>query len=866
MQKEYLPKNIEHYVQEYWKNNNTFQVNEDHTKEKYYCLPMLPYPSGKLHMGHVRNYTISDVIARYERMLGKNVLHPIGWDAFGLPAEEAAIKNNTIPSDWTNQNIKYMRKQLQSLGFSYDWNREITTCKPEYYKWEQWFFNKLYEKKLVYKKNSIVNWCAYDKTVLANEQVINGYCWRCQGEVIYKKIPQWFIKIRKYAESLYNDLNQLKDWPEKVKTMQRNWIGRIKGFDITIDIYQKKEKLTVFTDRLDALMGATYILISSKHKIAKKLSYEDFTTNISKNKSNNKILSLKNLEEIKYIGINTNFFAVHPITKKKIPIWISHVIQKEYGTDAVLGIPGHNEYAWHFAIENNLKIKFVIQNITHEKNSFNSLFTTNKGILFNSEEFNGLDYHNGIKEVYKKLLQKKIIKEKINYKLQDWCVSRQRYWGAPIPMATLKNGKIVAIPDNQLPVLLPDDINSIHDLKKLQNQSTDWSKVYINNEKATREKDTFDTFMESSWYYARYTCPNYNQGMINPVSSKYWLPVDQYIGGIEHAIMHLMYFRFYHKLLRDFKLVDFDEPVKNLICQGMVLAEAFYYIGKNSQRCWVSPLSVLKERNKKGEIIKAYTNTGKSVIYAGMIKMSKSKYNGIEPELIINKYGADTIRLFIMFGAPVESSLEWRESGVQGMYRFLKKIWKLTYFYLQKKHTDAEIDFEELNDKQKILYCFLHKTIDIVSADMKRKKTFNTAIAAIMKFFNALVRSPFDDIKDQYIMRKSLIAIIKMLYPFTPHICFMLWRYIHIKKNNNIDYTTWPIAKKEILNDNYSIVVIQVNGKKKCTIKVSKNATQEEIFLEVKKQTVIKKNINMIDFNNLVYIPHKIINFIVSNT
>ncbi|WP_422667346.1 leucine--tRNA ligase [Buchnera aphidicola] len=861
MQKEYLPKNIECYVQTHWNNKKTFQVKEDIKKTKYYCLPMLPYPSGKLHMGHVRNYTISDVIARYERMLGKNVLQPIGWDAFGLPAEEAAIKNNTIPSHWTEKNIQYMKKQLQSLGFSYDWSREITTCQPEYYRWEQWFFNQLYKKKLVYKKKSIVNWCPYDKTVLANEQVINGHCWRCQNKIINKKIPQWFIKIRKYAESLHNDLDKLKNWPEKVKNMQKNWIGRIKGFEVTLNIHKYKEILIAFTDRLDALMGATFILISSQHELFEKICKKNIK--IKKLIKLNSIFSIEKTEKNKYLGINTQLFALHPITQEKIPIWIEDNITKEYGIKSILAIPGHNQDHYNFAIKNNLCIKYVIKNSFTKKDNTDNKCNTNTGILFNSKQFDNLDYNQSIKEIKKILSQKTIIKQKINYKLQDWCVSRQRYWGTPIPMATLEDGKIIPIPDNQLPVLLKKNKKFITNLSQSYNDKLN-EQMYINGQKAIREKDTFDTFMESSWYYVRYTCPHYTKGMVDRNAAKYWLPVDQYIGGIEHAIMHLMYFRFYHKLLRDFKLVDFDEPVNHLLCQGMVLSEAFYYIGKDSYRHWVPSSSVLIERNKMGEITKSYTNTGQKVIYAGMIKMSKSKYNGIEPELMINQYGADTIRLFIMFAAPVESALEWKESGVKGMHRFLKKIWKLTYHYIQKKHTDTIINIKELNQKQKTLYCYLHKTIEKVSHDMKKRKTFNTAIAAIMKFVNLLINSSINSIIDQSIMRESLISIIKMLYPFTPHFSFILWRNINPNSINDIDHETWPIAKKEILFENFSTIIVQINGKTKCVIKVSHRSTQEEILSQIKSNTIIQKNINNINFNNFIYIPHKIINFITS--
>ncbi|AAM67972.1 leucine--tRNA ligase [Buchnera aphidicola] len=861
MEKEYCPKNIEPYVQQYWKDNKVFHVYEDDKKEKYYCLPMLPYPSGKLHMGHVRNYTISDVISRYQRMLGKNVLQPIGWDAFGLPAEEAAIKNKTKPSDWTQKNIKYMKKQLQSLGFSYDWSREITTCKPDYYCWEQWFFIQLYKKKLVYKKNSFVNWCPYDKTVLANEQVIKGCCWRCQNKIKVKKIPQWFIKIRNYAESLHNDLNDLENWPEKVKNMQRNWIGRSKGFEIVFNVLNSNKKIKAFTNRLDLIMGATYISISPCHEFSVHVSKEKKEIQKFIDQKINNSASQEDIEKIKFEGINSNMFVIHPITNKKIPVWISNFIQKEYGTNAIISVPGHNQNDWNFSIKHNLKIKYVIKNKKYKNTQLHNLFTTEKGILYNSGEFNNLNYHNATEKIKKTLLKKKIIKEKINYKLQDWCISRQRYWGTPIPMATKKNGEIIAIPEKNLPVLLPEIKNYSDSLQKPMDSSSKWANIKIENQDVIRETDTFDTFMESSWYYARYTCPNFNTGMIDPTASKYWLPVDQYIGGIEHATMHLIYFRFYHKLLRDFKLVELNEPVKNLICQGMVLSEAFYQFDKNNQRNWIHPSCVQVEKNLKGETIKVDIKNKKKVIYAGMIKMSKSKNNGIEPELMINRYGADTLRLFIMFAAPIESSLEWRESGVKGIYRFLKKIWKLVFNHIEVKKINKKVNFDILNKKQKKMYCLLHKTIIKVSDDIGRRKSFNTAISSIMELVNELSIFKIENEEDKSIIKESLMSIIKMLYPFTPHFCFRLWQYLN--KNCCIDYETWPTFEKKILSSDKNTLIIQINGKKQCAIEVKNHLNKEEILSYIENQSIIQKKIKNLKIIKIIYIPQKVINFVV---
>lgn len=859
MQEEYIPKNIEIYVQKYWKKNKTFQVSEDTKKKKYYCLPMLPYPSGRLHMGHVRNYTISDVISRYQRMLGKNVLQPIGWDAFGLPAEEAAIKNNTIPSLWTDKNIKYMKKQLKLLGFSYDWSREITTCKPEYYRWEQWFFIQLFKKRLVYKKNSLVNWCPYDKTVLANEQVINGCCWRCQSKIKVKKIPQWFLKIRNYAESLYQDLKTLKNWPEKVKNMQKNWIGRTEGYEITLNIFNSTKKIKVFTTRLDAIMGATYVTIDCCHKLVIDASQNNITIkNFIKNKQNS---VPEDSEQSKFYGINTNIFALHPITAKKIPIWVSNFIIKEYGTNAVISIPGHNKNDRDFAVQNNIKIKYVILNPEQKKLNSHFFYIGFKGKLFNSGKFNNLNFQESTRVIEQLLLEKNIIEKKIHYKLQDWCISRQRYWGAPIPMVTLNNGSIIPVSEKTLPVILPEIKNVDNLSNRVFKLDSKWSKVRINKDTAIRETDTFDTFMESSWYYARYTCTNFNTGMIDPKMSKYWLPVDQYIGGIEHAIMHLMYFRFYHKLLRDFQLVHFDEPVKNLLCQGMVLSDAFYTIGENSEKNWIHPSSIFIKRNLKGEIIQSHTHEGKKAIHAGMIKMSKSKNNGIEPDLMIEKYGADTIRLFIMFAAPVESSIEWKESGVKGIHRFLKKLWRFIFDNIYMKNINKKINIKNFNKKQQELYYTLHKTIAKVSDDINRRQSYNTAISSIMSLVNKLIKFSIQEEQDKSLIQESLICIIKMLYPFTPHFCFIIWSYLYKKKC--IDKEKWPMFKQEVLLTQCHILVIQINGKKQCTIEISNILTQKEILEHSQNQIIIKKKLKHINIKKIIYIPKKIVNFVI---
>lgn len=848
MKKIYQPNILETNVQQYWEKNKTFKVIEDQNKEKYYCLAMLPYPSGKLHMGHVRNYTISDVIARYQRMLGKNVLHPIGWDAFGLPAEEAAIQNNTIPSKWTYNNIRYMKNQLQRLGFSYDWDREITTCDPKYYHWEQWFFKKLYKLNLVYKKTALMNWCTKDKTVLANEQVINGQCWRCQTKITTKMIPQWFIKITKYSEKLLKDLTLLKYWPKKVLKMQKNWIGKCKGFEIILDLYNSKNKIKTYIKRLDLLFGITYIAISPLHDLTKKeLNAEEIQTFIQNNYTNH-----THYDKIHYIGKKISKYAIHPITKSKIPIWVTNYISIEHNINSKMSCPAHNLHDWHFAKKYNINIKYVIvipnnSNINHP--------IEHLGTLFNSYEFNGLHSKTAIKEIFYILNKINSIKKKNIYRLQDWSISRQRYWGTPIPIA-YNNHIAIPIPDNKLPVLLPD-IKKIHDLKNINQIYKNWSKININNIKMIKETDTFDTFIESSWYHIRYTDPNYI-GMINTKVANYWLPVDQYIGGIEHATMHLIYFRFVHKLLYEFKMINSPEPVKKLLCQGMVLSDAFYYINSQGYKIWVNPKNINIIKDKSGKIKKIISNDKKKIRHAGMMKMSKSKNNGIDPEDMIQKYGADTIRLFIMFSAPVQSDIEWDEASVKGMYRFLQKIWKIVYNYIhniyQKPKNKKIYEISEIQSK-------LHQTIAKVSYDIEHRQSFNTAISEIMKFTNLISNICFKKPIIQQEMKKILNTIIKMLYPFTPHISFTLWKILNCK--TNIDNESWPKSKKKfIIHDNIKFIV-QINGKKKDILDIPYNTNKHTILHIITEKVKIPDILKNYKIKKIIFIPNKLINLVI---
>ncbi|MBA0167663.1 leucine--tRNA ligase [Pectobacterium sp. CFBP8739] len=859
MQEQYRPEEIEADVQLHWQEKQTFKVTEQPGKEKYYCLSMLPYPSGRLHMGHVRNYTIGDVISRYQRMLGKNVLQPIGWDAFGLPAEGAAVKNNTAPAPWTYANIDYMKNQLKLLGFGYDWDREIATCKPDYYRWEQWFFTKLYEKGLVYKKTSAVNWCPNDQTVLANEQVIDGCCWRCDTKVERKEIPQWFIKITAYADQLLNDLDTLESWPEQVKTMQRNWIGRSEGVEITFDVADSAEKLTVYTTRPDTFMGVTYVAVAAGHPLAAQAAATNPALTDFIAECRNTKVAEADMATMEKKGMATGLYAIHPLNGEKVAIWVANFVLMEYGTGAVMAVPGHDQRDWEFATKYDLSIKPVILNADGSEPDLSAEAMTEKGSLFNSGEFDGLDFDAAFNAIADRLVEKGIGERKVNYRLRDWGVSRQRYWGAPIPMVTLEDGTVIPTPEDQLPVILPEDV-VMDGITSPLKSNPEWAKTTVNGQSALRETDTFDTFMESSWYYARYTCPQYDQGMLDPAAANYWLPVDQYVGGIEHAIMHLMYFRFFHKLMRDAGLVTSDEPAKRLLCQGMVLADAFYYLGNNGERVWVSPTDVTVERDEKGRIVKAVDNEGRDVIYAGMSKMSKSKNNGIDPQVMVEKYGADTVRLFMMFASPAEMTLEWQESGVEGANRFLKRVWRQAFEHTEKGAVTA-LDVATLNEDQKSLRRDLHKTIAKVTDDIGRRQTFNTAIAAIMELMNKLAKAPQDSDQDRALTQETLLAVVRMLYPFTPHVCFTLWQAL--QGEGDIDTAPWPVADESAMVEDSKLVVVQVNGKVRGKITVAADASEEQVRERAAQEPLVAKYLDGVTVRKVIYVPGKLLNLVV---
>ena len=859
MQQHYRPDLIEPAVQQYWAENKVFKAIKDTSKEKYYCLSMFPYPSGRLHMGHVRNYTIGDVVSRYQRMNGKNVLQPIGWDAFGLPAEGAAIKNKTAPAKWTYENIEYMKNQLKMLGFGYDWDREIATCRPEYYKWEQWFFTELYKKGLVYKKTSTVNWCPNDETVLANEQVHEGCCWRCDTPVEQKEIPQWFIKITDYAEQLLGGLDQLPQWPDMVKTMQRNWIGRSEGVEITFDVADTAEKVAVYTTRPDTFYGVSYLGIAAAHPLAELAAEKNPQLAEFIREAKNAKVAEADLATMEKKGMATGLFAIHPLTGEKLPIWVANFVLMHYGTGAVMAVPAHDQRDFEFAQKYSLPIKQVIAPLADEEIDLTKQAFVEHGKLVNSAEFDGLDFDAAFNGIADKLEKLGVGKRQVNYRLRDWGVSRQRYWGAPIPMLTLPNGETVPAPIEDLPIILPEDV-VMDGVKSPIKADPNWAKTTFNGEPALKETDTFDTFMESSWYYARYTSPSYAEGMLDKEEANYWLPVDQYIGGIEHATMHLLYFRFFHKLLRDAGFVTSDEPAQKLLCQGMVLADAFYYTSPTNERIWVSPTQVTLERDEKGRIIKATDPEGRELVHTGMTKMSKSKNNGIDPQEMVEKYGADTVRLFMMFASPAEMTLEWQESGVEGAKRFLGRVWNLVYEYNQNPAKTA-LDVTVLSADQKALRRDVHKTIAKVSDDIGRRQTFNTAIAAVMELMNKLTRAPLESEQDRAVMAEALSAVVRMLYPITPHICFELWKALG--NESNIDHAEWVKADEAAMVEDEKLIVVQVNGKVRGKVTVAADAGEETVKTVAFADENVKKFTDNTQIVKVIYVPGKLLNVVV---
>ena len=859
MQETYQPQAIESAVQSHWEENQVYKAVVDSNKEKFYCLSMFPYPSGRLHMGHVRNYTIGDVISRYQRMQGKNVMQPMGWDAFGLPAENAAIKHQVAPAKWTKENIAYMKGQLKSLGFGYDWDRELATCDPEYYRWEQWFFTTLIDKGLAYKKVSAVNWCPNDQTVLANEQVIDGCCWRCDTVVERKEIPQWFIRITDYAEELLNDLDQLDGWPDQVKAMQRNWIGKSRGIQMAFGLKDRADNLEIYTTRPDTLMGVSYVAVAAGHPLAKEAAENNADLAAFIDECSKSGTAEADVATAEKKGLATGFTAIHPISGKEVPVWVANFVLMEFGTGAVMAVPAHDQRDWEFATKYGIEIQQVIEPANGEEIDLAKEAFTEKGTLVNSGEFDGLGFDAAFDAIAEKLKSEGKGEIKVNYRLRDWGVSRQRYWGAPIPVIRTQDGDTVPAPESHQPVILPTDVVMDGVNSPIKN-NPEFENIELDGQPAFRETDTFDTFMESSWYYARYCSPQDDTQMLDPKEANYWLPVDQYIGGIEHAILHLLYARFFHKLLRDAGLVNCDEPFKNLLTQGMVLAEAFSYTTENGAKEWVNPLDVTVERDEKGRVTGAKrTEDGLELTAAGMSKMSKSKNNGVDPQEAIKQYGADTVRLYTMFAAPPEQTLEWSDSGVQGAQRFLQRVWRLSYELLQQADRG---DLGQLNKDEKDARRKVHETIQKVSDDVGRRYSFNTGIAAVMELINTLQKQKLDSAGARAVVAEGLDAVVRMLSPIAPHIAQSLWEAFG--NDGLVLDASWPVVDKKALEKDSILLIVQVNGKVRAKLEAPATASKDELEAMAMADDSVKAQIDGKTVRKVIVVPGKLVNIVAN--
>jgi leucyl-tRNA synthetase len=870
MEEQYHPANVEATAQQYWEENRCFEVTEDPSKEKFYCLAMFPYPSGKLHMGHVRNYTITDVIARYQRMQGKNVLHPMGWDAFGLPAENAAIQNNTAPAKWTYSNIDYMKKQLNALGFGFDWSRELATCQPDYYKWEQWFFTRLYEKGLVYKKMATVNWDPIDQTVLANEQVIDGRGWRSGAVVERREIPQWFIKITDYAEELLADLDKLPHWPDQVRTMQRNWIGKSRGIEMTFDLSTavsdaEGNNIThfdIYTTRPDTVMGITYMSLAAEHPISLALAKDnqqlaDFIETCKKQS-----VSEADMSTMEKLGMDTGLTAIHPLSGETVPVWVANYVLMDYGSGAVMAVPAHDERDYAFAKQYGLPIKQVITASDNSEVSIDEAAYTDKGVLINSGDFNGLGFDQAFDAIANKLGELNKGSISTNFRLRDWGVSRQRYWGSPIPMFNLPEGGEIPVPLEKLPVLLPEEVN-MDGVQSPIKADPEWRKAELDGKAVEHETDTFDTFMESSWYYARYTCPQSTDAMLDKQAADYWLPVDQYVGGIEHAILHLLYARFFHKLMRDEGLVSCDEPFERLLCQGMVLADTFYRTNEDGSKDWFNPADVSLDKDEKGKPIAAkVTATGEAVEIGGTTKMSKSKNNGVDPQTAVDTYGADTVRLFTMFAAPPTQTLEWSDAGVEGGSRFLRRLWKAVHTHIQAGEPGT-FSAESLPQQQKDLRRKTHETIEKVSGDYAVRQQLNTAIAAVMELMNEVNKlADRSSPETLAVEREAIEAAILLLAPVTPHISHSLWGALG--HTSNVIDESWPQVDKAAMVKDSITLVVQVNGKVRDKLDAPADAPKESLEEMALNSENVQKFTEGKTVRKVIVVPNKLVNIVAN--
>ncbi|MCU7873248.1 MAG: leucine--tRNA ligase [Candidatus Thiodiazotropha sp. (ex Lucinoma borealis)] len=859
MQKSYDPTAVEAAVQSYWVKEKTFEVTENPDQEKFYCLSMFPYPSGKLHMGHVRNYTIGDVIARYQRMLGKNVLQPMGWDAFGLPAENAALKNRVAPAGWTYDNIGYMKGQLIRLGFGYDWQRELATCQPDYYKWEQWLFTELFKKGLVYRKNAVVNWDPVDQTVLANEQVIDGRGWRSGALVERREIPQWFVKITEYADELLDEIDTLVGWPDQVRTMQRNWIGRSFGVQMEFGIKGSDESLTIYTTRPDTLMGVTYVAVAAEHPLALKAAVGNNQLSAFIDECRQGGTSEAELETIEKKGMPLEIHAIHPVSGEEVPIYAANFVLMGYGTGAVMAVPGHDERDHAFARQYAIPIKQVIHPADGSALDIQAAAYTEQGVLQDSGPFNGLTSAAAFDAIAGWLQERGKGEKTKQYRLRDWGVSRQRYWGTPIPMIYCDNCGLVPVPLEDLPVRLPEDIvydeNTINPIKN-NPAFSDCSCPQCGG-KAQRETDTFDTFMESSWYYARYTCPGADT-MLDE-RADYWLPVDHYVGGIEHAVLHLLYARFYHKLLRDAGLVKSNEPFTRLLTQGMVVADTYYRDQPDGSKHWYNPAEVEVACDEKGRPLTAHLlEDDQPVVIGGIEKMSKSKNNGIDPQTLIDRYGADTVRLYTMFTSPPDQSLEWNDESVEGSHRFLKRLWTLA----ETNHARFSAllkDPVDLAEPQKIARRELHELLKKALYDYERQR-FNNVVSASMGMINILYKLG-ETAADKQVLIEGVSLVLRLLAPIAPHITHQLW--CELGYGNEILDSDWPQPDETALKQDSLPYVVQVNGKVRATIQVPADAEKsvaESIALENEN---VQRFMGDGTVRKVIVVPNKLVNIVV---
>ncbi|WP_085632373.1 MULTISPECIES: leucine--tRNA ligase [unclassified Pseudomonas] len=868
MHEHYQPREIEAAAQSFWDEHKSFEVSEQPGKETYYCLSMFPYPSGKLHMGHVRNYTIGDVISRYQRMQGKNVLQPMGWDAFGMPAENAAMKNNVAPAKWTYENIAYMKSQLRSLGLAVDWSREVTTCKPDYYRWEQWLFTRLFEKGVIYRKNGTVNWDPVDQTVLANEQVIDGRGWRSGAVIEKREIPMYYFKITAYADELLESLDELTGWPEQVKTMQRNWIGKSRGMEVqfpyNVDSIGETGTLKVFTTRPDTLMGATYVAVAAEHHLAALAAQNnpELQAFIAECKAGSVAEADVATQEKK--GLPTGLFVEHPLTGEKLPVWVANYVLMHYGDGAVMAVPAHDERDFEFAQKYSLPVKSVVRTSAGDTNPapWQDAYGEH-GTLINSGEFDGLDFAGAFDAMEVALIKKNLGASRTQFRLRDWGISRQRYWGCPIPIIHCGACGDVPVPEDQLPVVLPEDVVPDGNGSPLARMPEFYECACPKcGQPAKRETDTMDTFVESSWYYARYASPHFEGGLVEKSAADHWLPVDQYIGGIEHAILHLLYARFFHKLMRDEGLVSSNEPFKNLLTQGMVVAETYYRREANGAYTWFNPADVELERDSKAKVISAkLIADGLPVEIGGTEKMAKSKNNGVDPQSMIDQFGADTCRLFMMFASPPDMSAEWSDSGVEGSHRFLKRVWRLAQAHIVQG-LPGKLDVAALNDEQKAVRRSIHQAIKQASHDVGQNHKFNTAIAQVMTLMNVLEKAAQGTEQDRALIHEGLETVTLLLAPITPHISHDLWN--RLGHAGPVIDAAWPALDESALVQDSLTLVIQVNGKLRGQIEMPASATREEIEAAARANENVLRFVDGLTIRKVIVVPGKLVNIVAS--